>query len=140
MMQHSISKISSMRVPPLAQSEACPPLLLSPSSFGHERRETSAAPLPRRNLDLGAFAFATYSYWMYERVTKVLSDWMPLKSWHSANAQSKQARPLPLHMLSHSAGGTRGQSTLLVVIVEEASTAGFSSREIGHSESLKINI
>lgn len=44
---------------PLAQSEACPPFLLSPSSFGHERRETSAAPLPRRNLDLAAFAFVT---------------------------------------------------------------------------------
>lgn len=72
---------------------------------------------------------------MYERVTKVLSDWMALKSWHSANAHSKQAVPLPLYTLSHSDGGTRGQSTLLVVIVKEASTVGFSSREIGHSKS-----
>ena len=64
----------------------------------------------------------------------------------SANAQSKQALPpslpppSPLGALSHSAGGTRGQSTLLDVIVKEASTVGFSSREIGHDKCLKINI
>lgn len=80
---------------PFAQSEACPPLVLSPSSFGHERRETSAAPLPRRNLDLGAFAFSTLFQWMCERVTQVLSHWMALKNRHSANAPNKQALPLP---------------------------------------------
>lgn len=74
---------------------------------------------------------------MYERVTKVLPDWMALKGWHSANAQGKQALPLPLQTLSHLDGGTRGQSTLLVVIVKKTPTVGFSSREMGHSKSLK---
>ena len=42
--------------------------------------------------------------------------------------------PLPLSALSHSVGGTRGQSTLLVVIVKGASTVGFSSKEMGQSK------
>ena len=43
--------------------------------------------------------------------------------------------PIPLHILSHSLGGTRGQSTLLLFIAWEASTAEFISRELGHSKS-----
>lgn len=129
---------------PFAPSEACPPLVLSPSSFGHERRETSAAPLPRRNLDLGAFAFSTLFQWMCERVTQVLSHWMALKNRHSANAPNKQALPLPpptpktppppqLHILSHSAGGTRGQSTLLVCIVKASTYSRICPEEkTGH--------
>lgn len=43
-----------------AQSEACPPLLLSPSSFGHE---SGGKQVPRHRqgetLISGAFAFAT---------------------------------------------------------------------------------
>lgn len=65
--------------PLFAHSEACPPFLLSPSSFGYERRETSAAPLPRRNLDLPAFAFVTYNHRVHERRTMALSDWMAPK-------------------------------------------------------------
>lgn len=46
-----------------------------------------------------------------------------------ANAQSKsRLSPSPLHTLSHSVGGTRGQSTLLVGIVEEASTGGIFTK------------
>ena len=68
-----------MLIRPSAQSEAAPAFILSPSSFEHERRETSNAPLPRRDLDLRAFAFATLFHWMYERVTMGLSDWTALK-------------------------------------------------------------
>lgn len=50
---------------------------------------------------------------------------------------SRLSPPLPLHSLSHSFGGTRGQSTLLVVIVEQAFTIWFLSREMGHSKTLK---
>lgn len=131
-MQRSLSKISSMLVapslptPPFAQSEACPPFLLSPSSFGHERRETSAALLPRRNLDLSAFAFVTYNHRVHERVTMALSDWMALKKKKKKTGilLLKTSGPsclfhlsFLLQSLSHSVGGTRGQSTLLVVIV-----------------------
>lgn len=90
----------SLPTPPFAQSEACPPFLLSPSSFGHERRETSAALLPRRNLDLSAFAFVTYNHRVHERVTMALSDWMALKekkkkNWHSAAQNKRALLPLP---------------------------------------------
>lgn len=90
----------SLPTPPFAQSEACPPFLLSPSSFGHERRETSAALLPRRNLDLPAFAFVTYNHRVHERVTMALSDWMALKkkkkkNWHSAAQNKRALLPLP---------------------------------------------
>lgn len=69
--------------------------------------------------------------------------WLDGTDWKAGTllllkASGPSPPPQPLHALSHSVGGTRGQSTLLVVIVEETSTVGFSSREKGHSKSLKI--
>lgn len=72
--------------------------------------------------------------------TRRVSAWpgRSLIGWHRKAGillmleASRLLSPSPLLTMSHPVGGTRGQSTLLVVIVKEADSVGFSSREIGH--------
>lgn len=122
-MHHSLSKISSMFLtlpPTLVQSEACTPFLLSPSSFGHERRETSAAPLPRRNLDLQTICIrhlVPLGVRMCCQGALWLGDTEKTGILPLLKASGPSSIPQPLLLCALSACGTRGQSTLLVVIV-----------------------
>lgn len=89
-----------------ARARARPPRSLSlkpvlPSCYRHHhsdmKGEKQVLPLPRRNLDLWAFAFVTYNHRVYERVTMALSDWMALRKgggvWHSAAQDGPPASP-----------------------------------------------
>ncbi|MEQ2235736.1 hypothetical protein ILYODFUR_005302 [Ilyodon furcidens] len=55
---------------------------------------------------------------MYERVRAGLHDWPVLKSRSRNSANAAHVVPLPPFVLtvSHSGGGTRGQSTLLLFV------------------------